>query len=535
MTVPSITLGTAATIDLVVNASGQAAGGIWPSFKILLDGMQLGQANASSQHAQSYAFSVPAASRSGTLQILYDNDGNVGEQDRNLTIHSLLIDTTMLLPTDSGVRYHVTGAEQPQTLPGQSDMWWNGSLDFTWPLSGGAASSGVSGLAPWPLPLHIPPDEGGVPAEPSEPGNADGRIAPGFLHTSGSQILDSAGNAIRLTGVNWFGAEGYAFAPQGLWQDSYQSIMAEMLTLGFNVIRLPFSDAMLDSGRMPTGINYNLNPDLFGKTSLEVFDAIIAHADKIGMKIILDHHRSGDGASANENGLWYTTQYPEHVMIRNWQMLAERYKGNDAVIGADLHNEPHGPASWGDGSATDWARAAERIGNAIQQVNSDWLMIVEGIERVEGDWYWWGGNLLNQPRYNVSFDVPNKLVYSVHEYGPSLYMMEWFRDPAYPANLPDKWTEVWGRLVQNDQHPVLVGEFGTKLATTMDDRWLKTLMAYMNGDWNLDGVNDLAPGHQGVNWTYWAWSPGSWDTGGLMTDDWVLNTAKYDILKDGLF
>jgi endoglucanase len=47
-------------------------------------------------------------------------------------------------------------------------------------------------------------------------------------------------------------------------------------------------------------------------------------------------------------------------------MLARRYKGNPAVVGADLSNEPHGAATWGDDNlATDWRLAAERGGNAI--------------------------------------------------------------------------------------------------------------------------------------------------------------------------
>ena len=45
-------------------------------------------------------------------------------------------------------------------------------------------------------------------------------------------------------------------------------------------------------------------------------------------------------------------------------MLAGRYAGNTAVIGADLHNEPYN-GTWGGGGANDWAAAAERAGNAI--------------------------------------------------------------------------------------------------------------------------------------------------------------------------
>ncbi|RIV97478.1 cellulase family glycosylhydrolase, partial [Azospirillum brasilense] len=369
----------------------------------------------------------------------------------------------------------------------------------------------------------------------TEPTGKTAGIAPGFLHTEGGQIMDSSGKAVKLTGVNWFGSEGYAFAPQGLWMDSYQSHMNQMKDLGFNTIRLPYSDAMLDNGRMPTGIDYSKNPDLRGKTSLEVFDKIIDYADKIGMKIILDHHRSGDGASANENGLWYTSQYPESKMIENWKMLATRYKGNDAVIGADLHNEPHNPATWGDGGPNDWARAAERIGNAIQSVNKDWLLIVEGVETYQNQWYWWGGNLLGEKNYEVKFNEPGKLVYSVHDYGPSLYMMDWFKANNFPNNMPAKWDQMWGHFIQNDETPILVGEFGSRMETAIDKAWMPKLIQYMNGDWNGDGKIDLAAGDQGASWTYWAWSPGSGDTGGIMNDSWKVDYNKYNAIKAGLY
>src|SRR5258708_9682576 len=75
-------------------------------------------------------------------------------------------------------------------------------------------------------------------------------------------------------------------------------------------------------------------------------------------------------------------------------MLAGRYRGNDAVVGADLSNEPQGAATWGDDNpATDWRLAAERAGNAILDVNPDWLIIVEGIQHIGGGTDLGGGEL----------------------------------------------------------------------------------------------------------------------------------------------
>jgi len=64
-------------------------------------------------------------------------------------------------------------------------------------------------------------------------------------------------------------------------------------------------------------------------------------------------------------------------------MLAERYSGVDTVIGVDLHNEPHGPATWGsEDPDTDWRLAAERAGNAILEAQPNLLIIVQGVEQV---------------------------------------------------------------------------------------------------------------------------------------------------------
>ena len=120
-------------------------------------------------------------------------------------------------------------------------------------------------------------------------------------------------------------------------------------------------------------------------------DKIIGYAGSIGLKVILDRHRPDAGS---QSALWYTSRYDEARWISDWEMLARRYAGNTTVIGADLHNEPHDEATWGDGNrATDWRLAAERAGNAILAVNPEWLIIVEGIECVAEACNWWGGNL----------------------------------------------------------------------------------------------------------------------------------------------
>ncbi len=242
-----------------------------------------------------------------------------------------------------------------------------------------------------------------------------------YWHTSGNQIVDSNGASIRMSGVNWYGFETTDFIAHGLWAQSYQNILNTIKSLGYNVIRIPFSNQMVESNPVPTNYNAADNPDLNGLTSLEILDKIIAYAGQIGLRVILDNHRSEAGDSAEANGLWYTSAYPQSAWINDWITLANRYNGNATVVAFDLRNEPHNSASWGDGNtSTDWRLAAETAGDAVQAVNPNLLICVEGIQTYNGDSDWWGGNLEGAGSFPVVLGVANQVVYSAHDYGPNL-------------------------------------------------------------------------------------------------------------------
>ncbi len=326
----------------------------------------------------------------------------------------------------------------------------------------------------------------------------------GFWHTQGSQILDDQNRPVKMAGINWFGLETGSYAPHGLWSRGYKNMMDQMKSLGYNTIRLPYSNQALDSGVMPNGIDYSKNSDLQGKTPIEVMDSIISYAGQIGLRVLLDRHRPD---ANGQSSLWYTDAYPESRWISDWVMLANRYKGNPTVIGADLHNEPHDNACWGCGDPKlDWKAAAQRAGNAILAVNSDWLIIVEGVQQYNNSWYWWGGNLMGVKDHPITLSVANKLVYSTHDYPSTVSPQPWFNDGSYPNNLPALWDKYWGYIAKQGIAPVLVGEFGTKLETDSDKQWFDTLVGYL--------------GQTGMSWTFWCFNPNSGDTGGILMDDW---------------
>ncbi len=341
---------------------------------------------------------------------------------------------------------------------------------------------------------------------------------PNYLHTEGNQLVDSFGNKVILTGINWFGLETENYAPHGLWARSLDSILDQIVELGFNTIRLPYSNQLLDSASQPNGINYDLNPDLKGLSGLEILDKIIAGAGQRGLKVILDRHRPD---SHTQSELWYTSEYDEARWISDWVMLAKRYAANDTVIGADLHNEPHGSATWGsDDPATDWRLAAERAGNAILKVNPNLLIIVQGVEKYQDDWYWWGGNLSGAREQPVRLDVPGQLVYSTHVYGPGVYPQPWFSDPSFPDNMPQIWDRHWGYLVKEGIAPVIVGEFGGRsVGEDKEGVWQRALVSYLR--------------ENNFSYTYWTLNPNSGDTGGILLDDWQTVDPGKEALLSG--
>ena len=184
------------------------------------------------------------------------------------------------------------------------------------------------------------------------------------LTTENARIVDKNGEEVTLTGVNWFGFETDTYAPHGLWSRNYEDMLDQIRDAGFNTIRLPYSNELFEPGSTPgQAINYSLNPDLKGLSGLDLMDKIVEAATDRGLMVLLDRHRPTAEA---QSALWYTPEVSEQRWISDWVMLAEHYRDNPLVIGADLHNEPRGEATWGDGNrATDWRLAAERAGNAI--------------------------------------------------------------------------------------------------------------------------------------------------------------------------
>ena len=341
----------------------------------------------------------------------------------------------------------------------------------------------------------------------------------GYWHTSGNQILDSNGNPVKIAGINWYGFETTDEVAHGLYDQDYHTIINDIASLGYNTIRIPFSNQMVEDPVVPSAISYYnssgpINTDLEGLNSLQVLQKIVAYAGQEGLKVILDDHRSEAGNSAEANGLWYTSTYTNQDWINDWVTLATMFANDPTVIGFDLRNEPHTPAgdaydqgaTWGTGDpSTDVRLAYEAAGDAILNVDPNALIFCEGIGEYPDsssatgyDATWWGGDLQGVAQYPVVLSSPGHVVYSAHDYGPDEYQQTWFNSSTTTSSLDAVWNKFWGYIPQDGIAPLWVGEFGTgnEAADVSDStpgsqgQWFSSLVSYIQAN-NLD-------------WTYWA-------------------------------
>jgi endoglucanase len=373
-------------------------------------------------------------------------------------------------------------------------------------------------------------------------GAGGGNTSPGHplpplpLHSEGRWILDSKGQRFKIVAANWYGAEEMDYVPAGLEIADVRDIARRIRDLGFNSVRLPWSNEMVALNPTIAGKVVSANPQLNGKSALEVFDAVIDALAYEGLVVILDNHVSDADwccSDKDQNGLWYTSKYPEDVWLAHWRALAKRYAGQPAVVAADLRNEPRPvleaecqsctscPCAtcacvtpvWGGGDpATDWHAAATRGGNAVHQENPSLLIVVEGLN--------YASDVGGPYTLPITLTVPNRVVYSAHDYA-------WFHQGIstygeFKTELGNKWGYI---LAQGKAYtaPVLLGEFGTcnTAATCVTDAtgqgfWFSAIRTYLSEadiDWAYWPLNGTQA--RGTGRTF-----GAPDTYGILDTDW---------------
>ena len=371
-----------------------------------------------------------------------------------------------------------------------------------------------------------------------------------WLHTDGNKILDKNGKEVWLTGINWFGYNTGTNTFDGLWACDLNTSISSIADRGFNLLRIPISTELIknwSNGNYPNAnFNQATNSYLVGMNSLEIFDYVVGQCRANGIKIMIDIHSAKTDAMGHMKPIWSEGNITEQDFLDSLSWMSARYKNDDTIIAYDLKNEPHGKANesprakWDDSKDSDnWKYIAEKAANAVLSKNPNVLVMVEGIEIYPkdiksngdfsstnmGDYYctWWGGNLRGVKDNPVDLGkYQNKLVYSPHDYGPTVYEQPWFKGGyTFDSLYEDCWYDNWFYIQEQDIAPLLIGEWGG----FMRDPNLKW-MTYLR---QLIKENK-------INHTFWCFNSNSGDTGGLVLDDFTTwDEDKYAFVKEVLW
>lgn len=176
--------------------------------------------------------------------------------------------------------------------------------------------------------------------------------------------------------------------------------------LGCNVIRVPigFFNFMYDEDGNWMSDNPDDNP------GIQRLDWILEMADRYKLYVIIDLHACPGGQSKDHCAgnfrkcELYTNEQYQQTMEDLWRMIALRYKDNPTVAGYDIMNEPGLYQEISNVMEDPRNQLYDRMINAIREVDSKHILIVEGI---------WSLDVLPDPG-EMGWE---NIVYSCHVYG----------------------------------------------------------------------------------------------------------------------
>jgi len=381
----------------------------------------------------------------------------------------------------------------------------------------------------------------------------------------------------------YIGNTSWANGGQGTGRTIAQT-MTEIAGMGINVIRLPLVPQTLNANDpQGTGNVLKNHSSVRIANSRLALETMIRAADAANIEVMLDIHscsnyvgwrkgrldarppwvdanrdnydftRENYSCAATNNPPTVTTihAYNTSLWLDNLRTVAGlgTALGVDNIIGIDIFNEPH------DYTWAEWRSLTEQAYAAINGVNPNILLFVQGIGTnagtqdgtpstvtpvPHGDDFLnpnWGENL-----FEAGGSPPNiprdRLVYSPHTYGPSVFVQRMFMDPAQtqctglegdeagdancnivinPTMLRQGWEEHFGYLKQQN-YAIVVGEFGGNMdwprgqASIRDqDRW-SHITAAVDQQWQDAFVSYMV--EKGIEGCYWSINPESGDTAG---------------------
>ena len=156
---------------------------------------------------------------------------------------------------------------------------------------------------------------------------------------------------------------------------------------------------------------------------LDDLDKALTSCQKHGIKVVIDLHSPPGGRDASSDmAMFYEKKYQDHF-VKTWEKIARRFKGNPALWGFDLVNEPvcSKPTAAGMDSLATQIRAAQ----AVRAIDPKTTIIIESENWDSPEAFAW----------LTPVKVPN-VVYQVHMYVPHAYTHQGVNGPLAPIAYP---------------------------------------------------------------------------------------------------
>lgn len=225
----------------------------------------------------------------------------------------------------------------------------------------------------------------------------------GLVRVDGRNFIAPDGSVLRIKGIsvgNWLVPEGYMFkfktanSPRliydafdrllgaeraaAFWREFRDSYVTEddirfIKSVGFNTVRVPMHWRLFIT---PGG-------DIEGD-GWALLDRVVDWAGRAGLYVIPDLHAAPGGQTGinHDDGSGYPLIFyvarDRDLTVKLWRAIAQRYRGNPAILGYDLLNEPI--ATFHD-TATLNPRLEpfyRRITEAIRAVDPERIVILAG-------------------------------------------------------------------------------------------------------------------------------------------------------------
>ncbi len=235
---------------------------------------------------------------------------------------------------------------------------------------------------------------------------------------------------------------------------------------------------------------------------LDHIDQLLAWGEQYGVKVAIDLHTPPGGWTASGMRMFHEKKYFDHF-VEVWKRIAARYRGNPAVWGYDLINEP----VQGGSAPYDYWTIQKTAAEAVRAIDPDTPVIIES-------------NEADRPQSFVYLSplAMDNVVYQVHMYMPMAFTHQGVATPeplvAYPGVISGvKWDkEAIRAMVQpvrdfqlRHNARIYVGEFSAAIWAPGAERYLNDCIEVFEEygwDWSYHAFREW-PGwsieHEGEN------------------------------------